>query len=192
MVLYEGETEEDYLKHVRRVLRHHQIKIELFNETGRSPLYYVKQAIQERNSAARKGSPFDEVWCVFDVDNHADLAEALSLAKAKGVHVALSSPSFELWLLWHFEDNSAHISQTHVERRLRPHLPGYSKRLLGMESRLEGGSEAACRRASQLARKHEGDGSPEFANPSSRVGGLVESVRDSLERFHPGSTAPYP
>lgn len=192
LILSEGDTEEDYFKHVRRRLNHPQLKIELFGETGMDPLYYVKQAVRERDAAVRKGSAYDEVWCVFDVDQHQRLTEALDLARRKGIRVALSSPSFEIWLLWHFDSHTAHIAQVDLDRKVRRHLPGFDKRLAGYERHLEGRSSSAIERAHELDRKHEGDRSGEGTNPSSKVHSLIDSVRDSLQRFAPGSTPPYP
>jgi hypothetical protein len=50
----------------------------------------------------------DEVWCVFDVDEHPKLAEARDQANANGIQLAVSNPCFELWLLLHFQEHRAH------------------------------------------------------------------------------------
>ena len=52
----------------------------------------------------------DEVWVVFDHDNHPDHSKAFSLAKQiiknKHVNIAFSSIAFEHWILLHYEKNS--------------------------------------------------------------------------------------
>lgn len=47
------------------------------------------------------------VWIAIDIDNRSDsqLSEIFKLARSSvNVHVALSNPCFELWLLLHFND----------------------------------------------------------------------------------------
>ena len=48
---------------------------------------------------------FEAVWCVFDVDQHPHLTTAVEEARTAGIDVAVSSPSFELWLLLHFRES---------------------------------------------------------------------------------------
>ncbi|MEQ9375457.1 MAG: RloB family protein [Imperialibacter sp.] len=55
-----------------------------------------------------------QVWCVFDRDKgkdaplidkeNIDFDESISLAESKGIRVAWSNDSFELWVLLHFDD----------------------------------------------------------------------------------------
>jgi 4-aminobutyrate aminotransferase-like enzyme len=40
---------------------------------------------------------------LFDRDEHTRIPEAFRLAKANGIEVAFSHPSFDLWLLLHFQ-----------------------------------------------------------------------------------------
>ncbi|MFE9723200.1 RloB family protein [Streptomyces sp. NPDC005794] len=45
----------------------------------------------------------DESWALFDRDQHHDIPEALERAAEKGTEVCFSHPSFDLWLLLHFQ-----------------------------------------------------------------------------------------
>jgi len=71
-------------------------------EDGQPPLRWVKTAQRELMTGA-----YDEVWAVFDNDNHPARKEALLEAKrdinGKIVNIAYSSLSFEYYLLIHFE-----------------------------------------------------------------------------------------
>jgi hypothetical protein len=72
---------------------------------GGSCLDVVQQAIAEKEKAAARREEFDEVWCVFDVeraDQPEQLTKARTLAEKHGILLALSNPSFEVWLLAHF------------------------------------------------------------------------------------------
>jgi len=68
------------------------------------PVRYVREA----QKGLEEGT-YDEVWAVFDQDGHPKHKEAFELAEAiiegKKVSIALSSISFENWVLLHFEAN---------------------------------------------------------------------------------------
>ncbi|WP_171074455.1 RloB family protein [Nonomuraea basaltis] len=44
----------------------------------------------------------EQVWVLFDRDDHSRVEESYARAEAAGVNVAFSHPCFELWLLLHF------------------------------------------------------------------------------------------
>ncbi|UCM87544.1 RloB family protein [Streptomyces marincola] len=88
---------------------------------GRDPVRGVREAEQRRAEEQRKGDPFDEVWCVVDVDEHRNLEQALALAGKRGVATAVSNPCFEIWVLWHYADCVAACTQEELRRRLKRH-----------------------------------------------------------------------
>ncbi|MEY2863432.1 MAG: hypothetical protein RLY58_1139, partial [Pseudomonadota bacterium] len=79
------------------------------------------------------------VYAVFDRDDHDSYHEALALAasldgKLKNdakqlicFQAIASVPSFELWLLLHYEDIQAPLHRNEVMHRLKLHIPGYDK-----------------------------------------------------------------
>ncbi|CAL9602053.1 RloB family protein [Streptomyces sp. enrichment culture] len=76
---------------------------------------------------ASASAPEDEKWALFDrdaLDNRdQDIPDAMREAARQGVQVGLSHPSFELWLLLHFQQFTSQeegISDT-VVQRLRAH-----------------------------------------------------------------------
>jgi hypothetical protein len=83
---------------------------------GRGPVGVVNAATERRRREQQGGkfskSDGDEVYALIDVEPHdsskaAGLAEALQIARLEGVHVLLSNPSFEFWLLCHVAEASA-------------------------------------------------------------------------------------
>lgn len=66
----------------------------------------------------------DEVIAVFDADRNSmeDLEEAAKVAYENKIKILLSNPSFEFWLLLHFEDDKYSYIQSELEEKLGKHL----------------------------------------------------------------------
>lgn len=112
---------------------------------------------------------------MFDVDEHARFADARDLAANGGVNVAVSNPCFELWLLLHFAQRTAHVTTAQVSKLLRGHLPGYQKHIRFDEVRH--GYEDAVVRGKALDRRHADLGA-DGGNPSTGVYRLTERIRE--------------
>lgn len=155
-------------------------------ETHGTPMTLVEAAIEKRQLEQReerrgRGRAHDEYWCVFDRDEHPRFEEAVKLAQENQICLAVSNPCIELWFVWHFEDQTAHVERGDIQRR--------SKDVLGCEKTLAetalmklGDSDrydAAKRRATRMSVKHEGDGSPPGSNPSSGTFHLIDRIRRS-------------
>jgi len=179
-VLTEGAvTEPGYLAQWAR--RNRSVHIDVA-DSGMVPLSLVRRArdYQQANRRPRRkgrGVEFDEIWCVFDVDQHANLTQAINEAQQSGISVALSNPCFELWIILHYEDQTAHIDRHNAQRRARDLGALDAKRLdpRNIEALL-GGYEAAKLRAQQLRQRHMGNGSNPTENPSSTVWELVDRL----------------
>ena len=101
----------------------------------------------------------DELWMLLDTDHCArgahlaSFAGALSEAKRQGVNLALSKPSFELWLLLHHVEETALgvlPSAKHVEEALRARLGEYNKTNLKQAHYPLASVSDACARAGRL------------------------------------------
>ena len=101
----------------------------------------------------------DELWMLLDTDHcvqgtHlASFAEALREARRQRVNVALSKPSFELWLLLHHvEETDLGLlpAATDVVQALRAKLGQYNKTNLKPEHYPLTSVHAACTRAERL------------------------------------------
>lgn len=174
------ETEERYLvdlaqRHRERVL----LTVDRFH--GR-PLHLVEEAVSRRKTGASEarrggGRPYDEIWCVFDVDDHPNFARAVDLARRNGVELAISNPCIELWFILHLEDQTAFIDGGDAQRRAAD-LLGCGKTLTSAAlDVLAAHCDDAIDRAHRLDHKHAGDGSPAGENPSSGIAALMEAIR---------------
>lgn len=184
-VLVEGaKTEDGYLLPLRRMLREHVLIT--VDDRGGAPLTLVERAVDtkrdaEREAARGRGRAFDEVWCVFDRDEHPNVDEALQLASQHGIEVVMSNPCIELWFILHFEDQTASIDR-HAAQRRSAELLGCEKNLtVAATDLLYARHDDARRRAQELDRKHDGDGSPPRSNPSSDMWRLI----DRAQSFQP-------
>ena len=181
LVFVEGaRTEDGYLKHWGR--RHRGQVIVNVHERHGTPLQLVDWAVSAQRREvyeARhgRGSPHDEIWCVFDQDEHPKVDEAIARAEQHGIQVALSNPCIELWFILHYEDQTGHIGAGKAKKRALE-LTGCKETLTETALKdLEARHDQAAMRAKALENKHEGDGSPPRHNPSSEIWRLVERIR---------------
>jgi hypothetical protein len=179
VVFSEGKvTEPTYVAHWGRRLRAETI-VHLDERNGLDPRGLVELAVQvqrrERQDERRgRGPAHDAYWCVFDVDDHARLSEAVTLANDHGVLVALSNPNFELWLLLHRRDQTGALTKDEAARAVRREV-GIDKAIspASMEVLIAAHSDAA-RRAASLDAMHVRNSSD--GNPSSGVPQLIEEI----------------
>ena len=116
-VLTEGKvTERDYLKRWAR--RNRGVHLDP-SDAGMTPKALVRQAreyVRRQPRSKNADREFDEIWCVFDTDEHPNLSEAMEDARQSGIEVAVSNPCFELWLVLHKREQTAHIHRHDVQR----------------------------------------------------------------------------
>lgn len=181
LVVCEGKvTEPKYFQKLQHAFRNPLVHVEIHKQAG-VPMTVVDRAIElndeARQAARRNGDGFlnyDEVWCVFDVDEHPRLEKALKLAEDSGFQVALSNPCFELWALLHFRDQVQQVHRREVQGALKEILPKYDKEL--DFGRMHGGYEDAVKRAQSLEKSANAVGDPR-RNPSTSVYRLTEQIR---------------
>jgi hypothetical protein len=115
LIVVEGKaTEPAYLGRIRARLGLKAISVEIVHGNHTDPVGIVKEAIELRDRQTVKAEksavaePYDRTWVVFDREkqNHPrreQMPKALQLAEANAIEVALSIPTFEYWLLLHYE-----------------------------------------------------------------------------------------
>ena len=117
-VLTEGErTEPGYLTLWARRNRG-IVRLDLA-DTGMTPDALVRRAkehLQGSPRSRRAGRDFDEIWCVFDTDEHENLSQAMEDARQTDIEVAVSNPCFGLWLVLHVQEQTAHIHRHDVQQ----------------------------------------------------------------------------
>jgi hypothetical protein len=181
LVVCEGKkTEPLYFRQLQHHVRNSRIHVEPVGPAG-VPVTVVQTAIALRGEAkddARRQRDenllWDEVWAVFDMDDHPNVAEARQLAAAHDIRLAVSNPCFELWALLHFADQQAHVERGRLRSMLQDHLPDYDKEL-GF-ARLHPGYDDAVGRARTLDDAAERAGRP-GRNPTTGVHVLTEIIR---------------
>ncbi len=82
-----------------------------------------------------------------------------------------SVPSFELWLLLHFEDAFSALERDEVLQRLKGHLSAYEKGACGVFAATREYVEVASQRAKRLTEQHTAYTAPE---PYTGMADLVE------------------
>ena len=120
LIVCEGKsTEPGYLRGLLRMLRAtavdvHSVDVKHAGVTH--PLGVVQETIKIQ---AKASHPYDQCWCLTDVDSHAGLAAACAMATRAGINIVISNPCFEIWLLWHYKEHRSEISGTDLRRQLR-------------------------------------------------------------------------
>jgi hypothetical protein len=183
LLVCEGEvTEPEYFRGFERWVRNSTVEI-LFADDHGVPLTLVEQADrrnQQANERARRERDsyirYDEVWCVFDVDDHPRLNEAAQRAQAQGIELAVSNPCFELWLLLHFRESPGARHRHDLQHMLADFLPKYDKHL--DFAMLQNGIPDASRRAMRLDQDAEEEGES-GRNPTTGVYRLADSIARS-------------
>ena len=136
LIVCEGEkTERIYFEAMRGAYKLRAVDVEVVG-VGGAPITAVDRALelraeQRRGSRGSGEAPFDAVWCVFDTEiphENPSLPPAIDKARANGLSLAISNPSFEFWYLLHFvfTTKSFHKSDE-VCDDLRAHIAGYVK-----------------------------------------------------------------
>lgn len=173
LVVCEGEvTEPQYLNGIKGYLRNPRVAIKIEKAAG-VPRTLVAKAKQQRSDAERVGAPYDEVWCVFDRDDHPKWKHSIDVAIAAGLRLAISNACFELWILLHLGESPG--AQTRKELQRRVHRAGVQdKKHLRMEMLLPT-YEFAVERARRMEER-SGERGERFDDPSTSVWRLVRSI----------------
>ena len=125
----------------------------------------------------------DQVWAVFDRDNHPRFDEAIALCETNGVRIGRSNPCFELWLILHERDQHRHEERQTMQSILGDLRPEYDRergKTPDCEELIRR-VEDAERRAEELLRRRQEAGNP-YGNPSTTVGWLTREIRAADSR----------
>lgn len=183
-------TEPAYFDAIRRSCKSALIAIETHPGVG-VPYTIATRAVEHarelalgRRSRRRKDSfeKADQVWAVFDRDEHPRFNEAVAFCESNGVGVARSNPCFELWLILHEQDHDRPDHRRAAQARLAELRPEYDADRGKMPdcNDLATRVEQAEVRADTLLRRREQEDSP-YGNPSTTVGRLTRAIRNAHE-----------
>ena len=143
--------------------------VEFARERGLHPRSRKKKDSYERD---------DEVWAVFDRDEHPKFNDAVALCEGGGVGVGCSSPCFELWLILHEQEFDQLRNRHEVQRKLQQLRPEYDRsgqKVPDCDDLVKRVADAERRAKAQLKLREE-EGIPN-QSPSTRVGLLTAAIR---------------
>jgi hypothetical protein len=120
-------TEPDYFR--RFAAEHGNSLVQVYCEGGAGvPATLVETARVKLRSIKRSSDSFernDQVWIIFDEDEHPKVQQSINEAKAVGIAVGYSNPCFEVWLLIHHTNHDAPDGRHKVQKKLGEHDRSY-------------------------------------------------------------------
>lgn len=182
LIVCEGsKTEPFYFDEIRNRYKLSAANVKVANK-GSAPISVVKSAIKLQGKERKLGEQFDEVFCVFDRDEHTTFKQACDKAEAKKLNLVVSWPCFEFWLLLHFGYSRKPYARTgnrspadECVRDLKNHLTDYKKAQKGLFRQLEDCLDAAKTRAQRAMLDANKTNNP---NPSTEIHYLVDYMQN--------------
>ena len=190
VVFCEGKnTEPGYFFAIRR--RYEGAVLEVRPGVG-VPLTVAKAAAAYLKAGSSRGrrrgrSAFeshDEVWAVFDRDEHPNFDAAVDLCERSGVHIGLSNPCFELWLVLHHQEYNRPESTDVIQSILSKLHPEYDRRhsktldFGSLVGRVVQAEDRAMRQLDLRASVND-----RYGNPSTSVGRLTRAFRKAHDEY---------
>jgi len=162
-VFCEGETEERYVKFLKRYYR---IPIEISSRKRNN----ISDQYIRKYKRGRPSHLNDKTFVMYDLDKE-DTREIILNLQAK---LLCSNPCIELWFLLHFKNHSAHLSSKDAIQLLEWKYPNYQKGKIdaNLFNKLLEKNDNATARAKKLV-DHE--------NPSSTVYKLIELMKSHTD-----------
>jgi RloB-like protein len=187
-------TEPGYFDALKRSRKSALIDVEI--QPSGAPKTIAEKAVERakseglaKSAKARPKNSFesrDQVWAVFDRDEHDSFDMAIELCARNGVHIGRSNPCFEVWLILHEEEFHRPDDRHQVCRHLgllRPEYDPNAAKTCDWPKLLER-VEIAEQRASRQLLERAKEGDP-FGRPSTTVGALVAAIRDAADASTP-------
>lgn len=155
LVVTEGKiTEPQYISSLANWARNPLVEVVTHGPAGvpgtlvRTAKKLSEEASQQAKTQGDDNLRFDEVWCVFDVDDHPNWRNAKQMGLDNGFSLAISNPSIELWLLLHFREQPGMRHRDKIRSLLREHDSDYEKHV--KFERYQDYVQIACERAAKL------------------------------------------
>ncbi len=150
-----------------------------------------KQAAREAHRSGDSFLEYDEIWCVFDRDEHLRFDAACQMAEDNGFGLAISNPCFELWLYLHFTDSPGMRHRHELQKMLGTYLGAYNKHIV-FDKLANGGCQGSCRLSTPCRRGHNNPDTGGWCllrgvkpRPSFRIANQLEVVQVPSQRRTP-------
>lgn len=143
----------------------------------------------DKNKTPDEMREYKQIWLVYDKDDFPkdrfDNTDARAReTKDSNWHTAWSNESFELWLLWHFQEYTADTHRTEYVKLLKKHLHEYKKNDEDIYQKVitQGNLDDAIRRAKARIKYYEDQNikTPSKMKTASTVYKLVELLQTYL------------
>ncbi len=175
----EGKTEKYYFEQFKARERIREVGVEIMTSNKTDPVGLIKNALAFKKNRGRDFFKDDEIYCIFDRDQHKDshLSKAFILANKNKIKLIFSNPCFEYWILCHFEKYSIACQFNDIERKLKEHMGEYEKADYDLYSKTSKNISRAIANAKSVAQIHQRAGNKNFTikrNPSTNIYELIE------------------
>ncbi|MBP6652732.1 MAG: RloB domain-containing protein [Xylophilus sp.] len=189
LIVCEGtKTEPHYLRELLDDLGIRPHVVCVAPNDGTSPKSVVSHALALYEKDDKAGDAFDQVYCVFDRDNHTTFNAAVQRIQAlnaagKPFEAITSKPCFEVWLLLHFDytDQPFHAAGKKSEGgqvvsalKTKQGFDKYGKGQKGVYGQLKTKLANALNNAERLRKQGLNTGS---VNPATDVDILVKAIQ---------------
>lgn len=180
-------TEPHYFNAHAKSLDRKTVKVKCYGPNGvpksvaAAAIAFAKERGFIKNKRGRKLDSYeenDEVWAVFDCDEHPCYREAKQMCSDANLPFAYSDPCFELWLNLHFEESDAPCTRHQAQERSKELIEGYdakSGKTSDFSKLIENVIDAEKRAERQRERRREE--ANEDGNPSTNVYELTRRIR---------------
>ena len=189
LVVCEGtKTEPYYLREMLDDLRIGSQTVRVAPNDGTSPDRIVEHALKLYRNDELEGDAFDQVYCVFDRDQHSTFSNAVQrirdlASEGRPLLAITSTPCFEVWLLLHFNYFSQPFHGTSTRSasdmaisalKKKPGFASYDKGNKNIYYMLKDKLGSALKNADLLQR----DGaSSNTTNPATNMGELIRAIQ---------------
>ena len=156
LIVVEGRSEKTYFERFRTPESKIAVRIhESGNRTARGMTEKCIGLIERSGLDTET----NDVIAVFDADRSSpeEIEEAARSCSENGIQMYISNPSFEFWLLLHFEDNTATYIQDELEKRLEKHIGAKYKKSEGINKHI---TDENIKKAVVRSKKLLPDGDP--------------------------------
>jgi hypothetical protein len=176
LIACEGKvTEKQYVEGLRQVIGNPGVNV-IFSKKHGEPRAIVdaaKAECLELREIHREN--YDEIWCLFDRDQHPYFDGPIQTAIDRGYRLAVSNPCIELWLWLHHRPSPGAQTHTHMQDLLKDQLDDeYDKHI--RDDFYFPNLKTAVAAAFRLDKQAIEDGEPPFGNPSTSMYKLVLSI----------------
>ncbi|MEI6758647.1 MAG: RloB domain-containing protein [Chlorobium sp.] len=187
LIVTEGEkTGPLYFQEIKHTYKLHTANVQIMQSGyGTTP----QQVVDFAYNYCKETKEWEQVFCVFDRDDHPNYLNAIhsAISKDKKLRndnneairfIAITSiPCFELWFLLHFMPVTSYIHRDDVARKLKAkgRIPGYEKGATGCFELSKGKLESAYSNADRL-KVNAPLTSKNTENPFTNAGYLVKCL----------------